>query len=117
MLNQTVLVGRIVDTPSIIETENGKSYAQLTLAIPRSYKNENGEYETDFVDFVVWENIAKNTMEYVKKGDLVGIKGRLQSTSFEDKKGNRKSKLEVVAEKVTFLSTKEHTRSQNEQER
>lgn len=116
MTNQTILVGRVVDTPSVIKTETGKIYSQLILSVPRSYKNENGEYETDLIQIFVWENLAKNMM-HVKTGNLVGIKGRLQSSSFEDEQGNRKSKLEVVAEKITFLASRDYSKNENEQER
>lgn len=97
MLNQIVLVGRVVSDLEINETENEKKFTSLKLAVPRSYKNENGEYETDFIPCVLWNTIAVNTCEYCKKGDLVGIKGRMQ---------NKEDKLEVIAEKVTFLSSR-----------
>ena len=70
MLNQAVIVGRIVSQPEIKE-ENGKKYSNLTLAVPRSYKNENGEYDTDFLDCTIWNGIAENVKEYCMKGDLV----------------------------------------------
>ena len=73
MLNQTVIVGRLVKEPELRETENGNKVTNITLAVPRSYKNMNGEYETDFISCVLWKGIAENTVEYVKKGDLLGI--------------------------------------------
>ena len=97
MLNQIVLVGRVVSDLEINETENERKFTSLKLAVQRSYKNENGEYETDFIPCVLWNTIAVNTCEYCKKGDLVGIKGRMQ---------NKEDKLEVIAEKVTFLSSR-----------
>lgn len=104
MLNQTVLVGRLVDQPTVKTLEDGKDVTNITLAVPRSYKNENGEYDTDFIDCVLWNSIAQNTSEYCKKGDLVGIKGRIQ-TSYYEKDGESRKKTELIAEKVTFLST------------
>jgi len=101
MLNQIVLVGQLVSDPKINETENGKKVAMITLAVPRSYKNVNGEYEKDFIDCRLWNRVAENTTEYCKKGDIVGVKGRIQTTMLDDKKIT-----EVVAEKVTFLSSK-----------
>ena len=74
MLNQAVLVGRIVQTPELRETENGKKLARMTLAVPRSFKNSNGEYETDFISCVMWKGVAESTVEYCQTGDLVGIK-------------------------------------------
>ena len=105
MLNQTVIVGRIVKDLELHETENGNKVAQLTLAVPRSFKNPNGEYETDFIPCVLWRGVAENTAEYCKKGDLVGIKGRIQTRSYEQE-DDIKYVTEVIAEKVTFLSSK-----------
>ena len=105
MLNQTVLVGRIVRDPEIKETENGAKLSNLTLAVPRSYKNEEGVYETDFIDVTLWNNIAQSTSEYCKKGDLVGVKGRIQTDSYE-KDGEKKLLMKVIADRVTFLSSK-----------
>lgn len=106
MLNQTVLVGRLVKNPEVTITENEKKVSNITLAVPRTYKNENGEYDTDFVNCVLWGPIAENTAEYCQKGDLLGIKGRVQTRDYEDKDGNKKYVTEIVAEKVTFLSSK-----------
>lgn len=97
MLNQIVLVGRLVNDPIVEENENGKNVSVITLAIPRSYKNTEGEYDTDFVDVTLWNSIASNTVEYCKKGDVVGVKGRVARLQ-----GNQ---LQVVAEKVTFLTS------------
>lgn len=90
MTNQLFLVGRLAKQPA---TEDGKSV--ITLAVPRQFKNVNGEYETDFIDCLLFNNIAEKTCEYCKKGDLVGIRGRLQMSD----------KLEVIAEKISFLSS------------
>ena len=108
MLNQVVLVGRLTKEIEVEELESGKKVANITLAIPRSYKNENGEYETDFVKCSLWNAVAESTSEYCKKGDIVGVKGRIQTDSFEDKDGNNRFAINVVAEKVTFLSSKSH---------
>lgn len=104
MLNQVVLVGRLVEQPTTKKV-NESEVANITLAVPRSYKNANGEYETDFIDCVLWNGVATNTAEYCKKGDIVGVKGRIQTSTYETETGKRKS-VEVVAEKVTFLSSK-----------
>ena len=106
MLNQVVLVGRLTKDVETKELEDGKKVSNVTLAIPRAYKNADGVYETDFVECVLWNAIAENTAEYCKKGDIVGIKGRLQVSSYEDDEGSKKYNTEVVAEKVTFLSSK-----------
>ncbi|MGM9879398.1 MAG: single-stranded DNA-binding protein [Bacilli bacterium] len=104
MLNQIVLVGRLVRDPEVKKAKNGSSYSYITLAIPRTYKNVNGEYETDFIDCTLWKLMATNTKEYCKKGDIVGVKGRLESKVYE-KDGEKKYVTEVIAERVTFLSS------------
>lgn len=114
MLNQVVLVGRLTDDLEVVETENGKKVTNLTLAVQRSYKNADGIYETDFVKCTLWNAIAENTSEYCKKGDIIGLKGRLQMKEFEDKEGNKRISMEVIAEKVTFLSSKPLEEEQDE---
>lgn len=96
MLNQSLLVGRIVDAPVIVKEED-KSFTIVTLSVPRSFRNENGEYDNDIIPCKLWNSIAENTVEYCKKGDLIGVKGRLEMTD---------SGLQVIADKVTFLSSK-----------
>ena len=85
------------------ETDNGNKVTNVTIAVPRSFKNINGEYDTDFVSCVLWKGIAESTANYCKKGDLVGVKGRLQTREYETDNEKRKV-VELVAEKVTFLS-------------
>lgn len=106
MLNQSILVGRIVREPEVKETENGSKVTNLTLAVQRSYKNINGEYDCDFIPCVLWRGIAENTAEYCKKGDLIGVRGRIQTRNYELPDETKKSIVEVVAERVTFLSSK-----------
>lgn len=103
MVNETVLVGRITQDPKVTELENGKKVCNITVAVPRSYKNENGEYDTDFIKCTMWSGIAEKTSEYCKQGDLIGIKGRIQTRVIE-KDNSKQTIQEVVAEKVTFLA-------------
>lgn len=105
MLNQAILVGRIVREPELIDTEKGK-VSNITLAVPRSFKNSDGQYDTDFISCVLWKGVAESTAEYCKKGDLVGIRGRIQTRSVEQEDETYKYYTEVVADKVTFLSSK-----------
>ena len=103
MLNQIVLVGRLVRDPELREYEGGK-YTYVTLAVPRSYKNADGNYDTDFIDCKLWDGIAENASEFCKKGDLLGVKGRVQSCVYEkDEKKNYVT--DIIAEKITFLSS------------
>ncbi len=105
MLNQVVLAGRLVSDPEIFITDNNKKKTLVTVAVPRSYKNTDGNYDTDFIRCVLWNGIAESTSEYCRKGDIVGVKGRLQTSSYE-KDGETRYAMDVIAEKVSFLSTK-----------
>lgn len=103
MLNNVVLVGRLTKDPSLSEGENETKRLNITIAIPRDYKNQDGIYDTDFISCVLWNNLADHTCEYCKKGDIIGIKGRLQSSSYL-KDDVTYYKTEVVAQRISFLS-------------
>ena len=121
MLNQVVLVGRLVSKPELELTENGKKKSRITLAVPRSYKNMDGEYDTDFLDCTLWTNVAENTTEYCSTGDMIGIKGRIQSRVIEGQDGAKKKKTEIIAERVTFLASspnhKKNSENKSEEEK
>jgi len=106
MLNQTVIVGRLVKDPELKVTDSGKKVTNVTLAVPRSFKNVNGTYDTDYIDCTLWTGIAECTTEYCQKGDMVGVKGRLQTQILEKEDGTKKKYTEVIAEKITFLSNR-----------
>lgn len=108
MLNQTVIVGRLVKEPHLYETSNGNKVTNITLAVPRNYKNIDGEYETDFISCVVWKGVAENTAEYCHKGDLIGVKGHLQNKIINIDEETKRQTVELVAEKITFLSSKKN---------
>ena len=92
-MNQMILVGRLIDDP---KTEENKTI--VTVSVPASVKDENGEYPVDAIEIELFDNIAKNTAEYCKKGDVIGVKGRIQKR--DDKP------MKIVAEKVTFLTAR-----------
>lgn len=104
MLNQIVLVGRLVQDPEIKELENGVKASYITLAVPRSHKNSDGIYETDFIPVKLWSNVAETTTEYCHKGDLLGVRGRIQTKQEENK-----NIIEIIAEKVSFLSSRKES--------
>lgn len=114
MLNNVVLVGRIVGEIKLEELENGGKIARLTLAVPRSYKNVEGIYETDFIDCVLFHTVAETTKEYCCKGDLIGIKGIIQTRNIENENGEKRKITEIIAEKVTFLASKKMESDENE---
>lgn len=104
MLNQIILVGRLTRDISVNKAENGVKVATISLAIPRSFKNADGVYDTDFLDCVAFDNVAENTSEYCSKGDIVGVKGRIQTRTIE-KDEKRETIMEIICEKITFLSS------------
>ena len=111
MHNLVYLIGRLCEDPFTKEYEDGKSMLTINLAVQRSFKNENGIYETDFIRCILWNGIAAHTSEYCKKGDLVGVKGRIQNRSYDDS-GEKKYITEVIVDKVSFLASKKDTVSE-----
>ena len=106
MLNNVLLVGRLTENPEE-RTESSKTVVTIVVAIQRGFKNSEGLFVTDFIKCTLWNSIAPNAVEYLKKGDIVGIKGRIQTESYKTNKGITKYNTEVLAEKITFLSNKE----------
>lgn len=115
MLNSLIMVGRIVADPEVNQTANGNSVSNITIAVPRPYKNADGVYEADFIDCTLWNGIAETTAEYMKKGDIIGVKGRIES-NITEKDGEKRKFLNVLAEKVTFLSTTQKEKQQSNEE-
>lgn len=114
MNNTVILIGRITKDLELRTTQNGTNVLKLNLAIPRSYKNSQGEYDTDFINCTLYRQIADRTAEYCRKGDMVGIKGTIQTGSYE-KEGKKIYTTEVVAEKITFLQAKEKGQAPKEE--
>ena len=112
MLNQIILVGRLTRNIKVNKTDNGNKIATLTLAIPRSFKNSEGVYDTDFINCILFDNIAENTKEYCSKGDIIGVKGRVQSRVLEKEDGKKEYLIDIVAEKITFLSSKKEEKAE-----
>lgn len=102
MLNVVTVVGRIVNELVLEENDDDRKYCSMTLAVPRCFKNSDGVYDTDFIKTTVFGNMAYTIVEYCKVGDLVGVKGRLACL-------NSKNGMSLIAEKVTFLSTKKES--------
>ncbi|MGW5464710.1 single-stranded DNA-binding protein [Staphylococcus warneri] len=106
MLNRVVLVGRLTKDPEFKTTQNGVSVATFTLAVNRNFKNKNGEQQADFINVVVFRQQAENVNNYLSKGNLAGVDGRIQSRSYENKEGQRVYVTEVLADSVQFLEPK-----------
>lgn len=106
MLNRVVLVGRLVKDPELRYTPNGIAVVSMTLAVNRPFSGADGKREADFINIVVWRKQAENAANYLRKGSLTGIDGRLQSRSYDNSEGKKVFITEVVADSVQFLEPK-----------
>lgn len=113
MLNRAVLVGRLTKDPDLRYTQSGVAVANFTVAADRPFSNQQGNREADFINCVVWRKPAENLANYMSKGFLVGVDGRIQTRTFETKDGKTAFVTEVVAESVQFLEPKNSPRRQN----
>ena len=102
MMNRSILVGRLTKDPELRFTPNGVAVSTFTLAVNRAFSN-NGEREADFINCVVWRKVAENAANYLKKGSLAGVDGRIQTRHYDGQDGKRVYVTEVIAESVQFL--------------
>lgn len=103
MINRVVLVGRLTKDVDLKYTQSGIAVARFTIAVNRPFKNEGGEQQADFVNCIAWRKQAENVANYLRKGSLAGVDGRIQTGSFEGQDGKRVYTTEVVAEITQFL--------------
>lgn len=103
MINRVVLVGRLTKDVELRYTPSGVAMARFTLAVNRTFSNQQGEREADFINIVVWRKQAENSANFLKKGSLAGVEGRIQTGSYEGQDGKRVYTTDVVADSVQFL--------------
>ncbi|ATY86305.1 single-stranded DNA-binding protein [Kyrpidia spormannii] len=103
MLNRIILIGRLTQDPELRYTPSGTPVAHFTLAVDRPRLNQMGERETDFINIVVWQKLGELCAQYLRKGRLAAVEGRLQIRSYENREGQRVRVAEVVADNVRFL--------------
>ena len=113
MLNVCTLTGRLVKEVDLRYTSNGKAVGSFTLAVDRQFKNAHGEKETDFINAVIWGKSAEALANFTRKGNLIGITGRLQVRTYENNEGRKVWVTEVVAENFTFLESKNSQNNSN----
>lgn len=106
MINRTVLVGRLTRDPELKYTNSGRAVASFNIAVNRKFTNSQGEREADFINCVIWNKTAENFCNFIRKGSLVGIDGRIQTRSYENQQGTRVFVTEVVAENFSLLESK-----------
>lgn len=105
-MNIVALNGRITATPELRYTASNTAVCSFTIAVNRKFKNPNGEYDTDFINCVAFRSAAELIGEYISKGDLLGISGRIQTRDYENKDGKRVYVTEVIVDQVDFLQQK-----------
>ena len=115
MHNLIYLIGRLTKDPERVKLDSGKLVTTITLAVNRNFKNSEGIYEVDYIKCTLWNGIAESTCDYTHKGDLVGIRGRIQNNIYIDSENNKKYSYEIIADKVSFLSCKKNVEEQNEE--
>lgn len=106
MINRVVLVGRLTKDPELRYTPNGVAVTNFRLAVNRPFTNQNGEREADFINVIVWRKAAENVANYLHKGSLAGVDGRIQTRNYEGQDGKTVYVTEVVADSVQFLEPK-----------
>ena len=116
MLNRVVLVGRLTKDPEFRTTPSGVDVSTFTLAVNRNFKNKDGEQQADFINCVVFRKQAENVKNFLSKGSLAGVDGRMQSRSYENKEGQRVYVTEVVCDSVQFLEPKNNNQQNNQQQ-
>ena len=114
MINRTVLVGRLTKDPEIRYTQSGMAVANFTVAVNRQFTNANGEREADFISCIIWRKAAENFCNFTHKGSLVGIDGRIQTSSYE-KEGQRVYATQVVVDSFSLLEPKQQSQQRGQQ--
>lgn len=111
MINRAVITGRLTKKPDLKYTQSGIAVTQFTVAVNRAFKDSNGERQADFINCVMWRKAAENFTKYVDKGSLVGLDGRIQTRTYENKEGTTVYVTELVADQFTFLESKKDSTS------
>ena len=105
-MNKVMILGRLTGKPELKSTASNTAYTRFGVAVNRNYTNEVGERDADFINVIAWRKQAETVCKYFDKGSRIAIEGRLQSGSYEDKEGNKRSALDVVLENFEFVDSK-----------
>lgn len=112
MLNKVIIMGRLTRDPELRRTQSGTAVTSFNLAVDRDFKSQSGEKETDFIDVVAWRNTGEFAAKYLAKGRMAAVEGRIQVRDWQDKDGNRRKSVEVVADNVYFADSKRDSKPQ-----
>lgn len=106
MLNSAIIMGRLTAAPELRTTANGTSVTSFTVAVDRAYARQGEERQTDFISVVAWRGTAEFVSRYFRKGSMIAVQGSIQPRNYEDKNGNKRTAVEIVADKVSFCGSK-----------
>lgn len=112
-MNKAILIGRLTRDPELRYTSSGRAVCQFSIAIDRTYTNQQGQRETDFINVVVWDRQAENLAKYVTKGRLVAVDGRIQTRNYDNNEGKKVYVTEVLANNIQYLESKNSVSSNN----
>ncbi len=113
-MNRVCLVGRLTTKPELRYTNSNLPFSRFSIAVNRTFSNSQGQREADFINIVVWRKQAENVCNFLDKGSLVSVEGRIQTGSYDGQDGNRRYTFEVVADSVQFLESKAKTQSREQ---
>lgn len=106
MLNYAVIMGRLVADPELRQTQSGISVTSFTVAVDRSFVKQGEERQADFIDVVAWRQTAEFVTRYFQKGSMIAVHGSIQTGTYEDKNGNKRKRVEIIADNVSFCGSK-----------
>lgn len=112
-MNKAIIIGRLTRDPEMRTTTSGINSTSFTVAVSRTYSNQNGERETDFINCVAWRKQAENIAKYCTKGTQVAVEGRIQTRSYDAQDGTKRYVTEIIADNVTFLGRSNGTAGEN----
>lgn len=113
MINRIILMGRMTDNPELKTTQSGNVVTSFSIAVDRRFKDNNGNYPTDFIRVVAWRKTAEFVCNYFSKGQMIAVDGSLQQRNYTDKDGNKHTAYEVLADNVSFCGSKTEKNADN----
>lgn len=114
-MNRVMLIGRLTAKPELRYTGSNIPFARFTVAINRTFNNQQGQREADFINVIIWRKQAENVCNFLDKGSLISVEGRLQTGSYDDQNGNKRYTMDVVADSVQFLETRGQAQNRSSQ--
>lgn len=106
MINSAVIMGRITADPELKTTQSGTSVCSFTVAVDRNYQKQGQDHQADFISVVTWRQTAEFVAKWFRKGQMIAVQGEIQTRNYEDRKGNKRTAVEVVASQVSFCGSK-----------